>query len=779
MTNYLVIVESPAKCKKIESFLGVNYKCIASFGHIRELTKTKGIKCIDIENNYKPDFSIVKSQYKNISKMRECIALCDEVLLATDDDREGEAIAWHICMVFKLPVDKTKRIIFHEITKPALEKAVANPTRINMKMVNSQKARQVLDLLVGYSISPLLWKYINKTSISSLSAGRCQTPALRLVYDNEEEIKKNPGVECYNVIGNFTDMNIEMKLSTTLENSKKVEKFLEASKDFEYILEKDKIKKISKNPPEPLTTSILQQKASNVLGYSPKDTMRICQNLYEEGYITYMRTDSKCYSKEFIGLAKKYIENKYDEEYVSDDIMKLSLRKGEIKETKKSSKKKKDDKAQEAHEAIRPTKVTLENIESGTKKIGYKEVRMYRFIWKTTVQSCMSNALFRGITVEIDAPLKKKYKHKEEQVTFEGWMILDKYERENHKYQYILDLESNSEIDCNKIECIYALKQTKQHYTEAKLVSLLEKKGIGRPSTFSSIISKIQERGYVKKDNIEGREIRCNDYIMTGNTIIKKEQVKKIGNENNKLVIQPLGIIVLEFLVKYFPELFSYEYTKQMEDTLDIIANGKKEWHTLCDECYKIIQEVKEGMTDKIKRENEYEIDENHIYKIARYGPVIETKDEEGKKKFLKVKEGITLDILKEGKLELKDIVETREEKIRKELLGRIGDDEVITKKGKYGYYIVYKGKNYALKGIKNIIDFTLEDAKQIINSKNKTYVREVNNEISIRNGKFGDYIYYKTESMKKPKFIQLKKFEGDYKTCDLEEILSYVDRMK
>jgi DNA topoisomerase-1 len=777
INQYLVIVESPAKCKKIESFLGAGYKCIASFGHIRELTKNKGIRCIDVENDYKPDYSLVKHQLKNISMMKSYIKSSEEVLLATDDDREGEAIAWHICKVFNLPIKTTKRIIFHEITKPALEKAVLNPTIIDMKKVYSQQARQVLDLLVGYSISPLLWKYINKTSVSSLSAGRCQTPALRLVYDNYKSIKENPGIECYNITGNFTEKGLNFKLNESYEKKEEVEEFLELSVNHKHKIKKEKEKEVIKKAPEPLTTSSLQQKASNILHYSPKDTMRICQNLYECGYITYMRTDSKNYSKEFIEKTKEYILRKYDENYISKNIENLSLRKTESVNKKK---KKEENKAQEAHEAIRPTKIEVLTITENN-KLGLKEKRMYNLIWKTTVESCMSDALYKSLTININGPLETKYKYKEEEVIFEGWTIIENNEKVNKNYRYIESLKNNEIVEYNKISSDYALKNTKQHYTEAKLVSLLEKQGIGRPSTFSSIISKIQERNYVNIEDIEGREIECVEYELIEETIEEKKKKKKLGKENKKLVIQPLGILVVEFLIKYFPDIFSYEYTKMMEEDLDIIALGKKVWYELCDECYKKINSIKEEMGENVKKEHEYDIDDNHKYRIARYGPVIETKDEEGKKKYLKIKEGITLEEIKKGELTLEEIIETREEKIRKELLGRIENEEVIIKKGKYGYYVIYKEKNYSLKGIKKSVDeITIEDIKELIEeNKTKGVKREINKELSIRNGKYGDYIYYKTEKMKKPKFIPIKKCPLKYLECSKEEFIEWFEKIK
>jgi DNA topoisomerase-1 len=770
VNNTLVIVESPAKCKKIESYLGVGYKCIASFGHIRELNKKRGIKCIDIENNYNPDFNLVKHQLKNISNIKKQITFSDEVLLATDDDREGEAIAWHICQVFKLPIKSTKRIIFHEITKPALEKAVRNPTYIDMKKVESQKARQVLDLLVGYSISPLLWKYINKTSASSLSAGRCQSPALRLVYDNYYDIKENPGIECYNINGYFSEKNLNFKLNKTIESKDQVQEFLEESKNYDHILKKYKPRLTKKKAPEPFTTSMLQQKASNVLHYSPKDTMRICQNLYESGLITYMRTDSKLYSLEFIDKTTKLITKKYGDKYVSENIDYISL--------KGSKKSKKNNNAQEAHEAIRPTDIYKTYIETKGEKIGFKEVKMYKLIWKNTIESCMSDALYNVLKCELDAPLDYKYIYSEELVEFKGWTIVENDETGNILYNYLLSLKSKSILENNKIEAIYGLKNTKQHYTEAKLVSLLEKKGIGRPSTFSSIISKIQERGYVKKDNIEGQKIECLDFILENNNIIERKIKKELGNENNKLVIQPLGILVIEFLVKYFPTIFDYKYTKQMENSLDIIAKGNKIWYELCDECYKIILETKEKMNDEIKKNFEFNIDDNHKFKFARYGPVIEYLDNNGKKKFYKIKENIKLEDIKSNKLKLEDIIETDETKTNKELLGYINDDKVLLKKGKYGLFVVYKDKNYSLKGLKKKqIDITIEDVKIIIEKSQDTgIVREFNEDLSIRKGKYGNYIYYKSSNMKKPIFIPIKKCNLDCLHCSTSEFIKWFE---
>ena len=395
----LVIVESPAKCKKIESYLGPGYKCIASFGHIRDIKD--GLKGIDVQNNFKPTFRLLPTKSKFIKPLRAAINKAKEVILATDDDREGEAIAWHICKAFNLPVSTTPRIIFHEITKSAIKKAVQNPTVVDMNKVNAQQARQILDCLVGFTISPILWANISRKS--GLSAGRCQTPALRLIYDNQQEINNAPGRIAYDTNGYFTKNNLEFKLNHHHNNEVEMGDFLESSADFKHIFTCRKPVAKKRQPPLPFTTSALQQKASNILHFSPKRTMTTAQKLYEQGYITYMRTDSRTYSKEFIAKAKTFIKGKWSEEYVNKNIFTLSQR--------KTSKKKKDDNAQEAHEAIRPTDINKQKLPTGADP---SQQRLYDLIWTNTVESCMSPAEYNLITAKITAPEKHYYKHSEE-----------------------------------------------------------------------------------------------------------------------------------------------------------------------------------------------------------------------------------------------------------------------------------------------------------------------------------------------------------------------------
>jgi DNA topoisomerase I len=745
----LVIVESPAKCKKIESYLGPGYKCVASFGHIREINN--GLKGIDFENNFNINFRLSPSKNKYITTLRKAIKSASEVILATDDDREGEAISWHICKAFNLPIKTTKRIIFNEITKSAIKKAITNPKHVNMDIVNAQLARQVLDLLVGFTISPMLWKHISRTTTGSLSAGRCQTPALRLVYEQQKLINESPGKKVYDTVGIFLEQEQQFSLNKHFENESLIETFLEETVNFDHEYSVSKPKTTTKNPPKPFTTSLLQQKASNEFNFSPKQTMRCAQILYENGLITYMRTDSAKYSKEFITKAKKFIKEKYGEKFVNS---KINLLVNSVKKTKKDKK----DNAQEAHEAIRPTKITNVNIKASG-KITAREVKLYYLIWRNTMESCMSPATFYHITSQITAPLKCLYKHTEEQVIFPGWKIVEGYEKINDMY-YILLKFKRQHVEYKKVSSKVTLKDLKKNYSEARLVQMLEKKGIGRPSTFSNLISKIQDRNYVKKQNVEGKKIKCTDYTLINDEITELKNERVFGNEKNKLVIQPIGIIVYEFLEKYFDDLFNYDYTKNMEDTLDIIAKGDKIWYDLCRECNDQMAVLSKSLPNQRKT---YKIDEHHEYMIGRYGPVI--KCTLGKKDTFKgVKKNIDIEKLKNGEYTLQDIVE--EKKSSGNILGQYKDKDVILKEGQYGLYASYNNSNVSLKGLKKTKQsITLQDVINIIEGKIKiesNIIKNIDDNSSIRKGKWGNYVYYKTSTMKKPKFIKMGKTDID-----------------
>ena len=776
MTYTLLIVESPAKCGKIESYLGAGYKCIASFGHIRELP---GIKFIDVDNNFKPNFQLMDTKSQQINKMRTMINNASDVLIASDDDREGEAIGFHIIDTFGLPLN-TKRIIFHEITKDAILKAVQHPTTLNMDLVHAQQARQILDVLVGYKISPILWEHVSRNTKTGLSAGRCQTPALRLVYDNQKEIDESPGKKVYTTTGYFTQMNLAFVLNHSFEiigfNSTDIntmEKYLEDSVDYQHTYSCSKPKQTIKNPPTPFTTSSLQQRASSELNISPKETMSICQKLYEAGYITYMRTDSTIYSLEFIEKAGEFITDNYGDKYVHEDIHRLCVKSAEKPKKSKGKKSEKENVAQEAHEAIRPTNVLTEKIDD--ESYTPREKKMYNMIWSTTVESCMSPALYQSIGAKINAPMEKEYRYNSELVEFPGWKIVKGYDKENPEYQFLQAIKNNSHVNYNKIVAKVSIKDSKSHYTEAKLVQLLEENGIGRPSTFSSLIEKIQERGYVKKEDVKGKKVKCIDYELVKDELTEIENEREFGNEKGKLVIQPVGILVLEFLLKHFEKLFSYDYTKNMESDLDIIAKGNKVWYNLCKECLEDIQVCSSELKSTDKQV--IRLDDNHVYMIGKYGPVIK-QDVNGVTTFLPVKKDLDMEKLRQNEYDMEDVIDQQP---TNKCIGKYKGNDVVLKKGKFGNYIEWDGNKKSLTGIDIEVDeITMADLIPIIEDKkalNTSVIRSINNDISIRSGKFGNYIYYKTHNMTKPKFIKLQGFKGNYNTCPKEDIELFVQK--
>ena len=807
MSYILVIVESPAKCEKIEKFLGSGYKVIGSYGHITHLSN---LDQIDVKNNYKPSFAIIDTKKAQIEKMRKAIKGAKEVILATDDDREGEAIAWHIAQVFALPLETTKRIVFHEITERAIKHALANPRTLNLELVYAQQGRQILDLIVGFTITPLLWKYIVSNSKNALSAGRCQTPALRLVYDNYKEIQESPGKLSFNSCGYFTSKNIQFTLNKNFDSHNTIKDFLEQSKTHKYSLTKAKERELIKNPPCPFTTSGLQQAANNSMHISPKDTMMLAQKLYEGGYITYMRTDSKVYSEDFIEEGKNYISEKYRREYIHPEINRLIQNKDKIvsnvqesekdekdetKTTKsktaktkaiKSKKEKKEtaaeNNAQEAHEAIRPTHIDLEAIPDSEETFSAKHRKLYKLIWTNSLESMMAPAKYLQLVVNINAPYDALYKYCAEQNIFLGWKAVNGIEEEKY-YDYFQNMKEEV-INYKKITCKQTLKELKSHYSEAHLVQLLEQKGIGRPSTFSSLLEKIQERNYVTKQNVDGKKLEIIDYTLIDNAIIQEQGTKEFGSEKNKLVITQTGIFVIEFLIKYFSKLFDYDYTKSMEDELDNIAQGTKKYYELCDECYVFINDLIKTNNLAANSTNGPEkiqlaIDAKHTYLIGKHGPTIKYTKEDGSLGFYGVKKDIELTKLKAGHYKLDELIETKEENSK--LLGNYQNAPVYLKKGKYGYFLECGELRKSLNTVKinvPIKEIKIEDATTILNdraSEGNSLVRRISNDLAIRKGKYGDYIFYKTETMKKPQFLKLNDFNDDYTNCSLEFLNSWI----
>ena len=814
--NVLVIVESPAKCRKIEEYLGPGYKVMASFGHLRTLD---GLDAIDVKNSFRPTYTLIQEpiKLKQIEKLRSEIAKADDIILATDSDREGEAIAWHLCDLFGLPITKTKRIIFNEVTEAALQLAIRSPTIVNMDLVYAQQSRQILDLLVGFTITPYLWKCVTGNKKNSLSAGRCQTPALKLIYENHLEIMSSPGKLLYDTAGYFTNMNLRFDLNNQFLTKDEVLHFLEFCKTATFRCSTSSPKKSIRKAPEPLTTSMLQQMASNDMHMSPKETMKAAQQLYEGGYITYMRTDSKKYSSEFILQTKKYIESVYGLPYISQTIDALAsdvLKKEESKE--------KDNLVQEAHEAIRPVAINIKAIvlEDCKDEISVKAIKLYALIWARTLESCMPSAQYNVITAKIqtdppykiqtdppykiqtDPPFKEDKKdcefvYKTEQQGFAGWQIVDpKTSTDAKEYQYFTLLKDPKGLLVvpKKIESKFNLVELKSHFSEARLVQLLEEKGIGRPSTFASLIDKIQEREYVSKKNISGQEIECEDIVLNSEKeIIITNLTREFGNEKNKLVINPLGIIVIEFLLKNFDAFFNYDYTREMENALDLIATNKKQWITLCEECNKELISI----TKDLKEEPKFsiKIDENHTLIMGKYGLVVKqqlaTNSSSRSRQpatFIAVKKDLDINALKEIEdLKLEDVIDNKTAK-SDGLIGKYKGENLYVKKGKYGIYAQwFIDGNKETKPLKELDGKQLDQIEYVevlrILEKDLVldperpvgFVRELSPLLSVRNGKFGDYIMYKKPRVKTPQFLKLKDFTGDVRKCDKDVLLNWI----
>jgi DNA topoisomerase I len=782
----LVIVESPAKCKKIKEYLGTGYECVASFGHIRELPH---IRNIDIASRtFAPTYSPMKSkadQLKIIKKMASP-KICETVIIATDDDREGEAIGWHLCIMLNLNPETTTRILFREISQSAIQHAVAHPTRLNMALVQAQQCRQILDVLVGFTISPKLWtaftpqingkyetnkKYETRKKTQGLSAGRCQTPALRLVYDNYVAMKASPGSMRYKTTGLFTDRVIPFQIQTDFEESE-VEAFLNTSMDFDHRLSVAAPVLAIRPPPTPFTTASLLQSASNELRMGPKETMKCAQTLYENGLITYMRTDCEKYSAEFLDTVVK-------ECGPSGSLHSLCGRNicTNLQRDLGSGQN-----AAAAHEAIRPVAITIQTVNATIKDTNERAAKLYELIWTHALEACMAPAQLHVLRAKVSAPLNHTYAYACEQVAIWGWMcVVGQKKKEPHTassdtiYRYLQQFSKNQAsepaVKYASITCSPHLVQTKPHLTESRLIQMLKDRGIARPSTFAAIVDKIQEKEYVKKQDIAGTKKTVTDYIIRANEshIIPIDKDQVFGREKDKLVIQPMGILVSEFCTERWPTLFDYDYTNQMETQLDAIAcfpfKDKKEdlWTGKCVPLYEtcMIDMAQEAVSAKSDAD-EHQIAVNKKFGIpitdadaperklmlivGKNGPVIMDKSENNKggssktKKaaFISVKKDIAWESLTKSNKEifLHDIVETKE--------GNKKTDDEPNK--------------------------TDNGAKEEDSAATKSGIlRIINKDMSIRQGKNGksDYIFYKTPKMKKPQFISLAKCPHNYMLCD------------
>ena len=794
-SGFLVIVESPSKCAKIEQYLGAGYKVIASKGHITEI---ESLKSIDMKKNYQISFSLSPSKKTHIKSMREIIDqyLHDRIIIATDNDREGEAIGFHICAVFKLPIETTKRIIFNEITKKAIQDAVRNPTVLNISIVQSQHARQVLDMLIGFKISPMLWKYIFHSKSKSLSVGRCQTPALRLIYENHlEGLSRNNGSLSYKTTGYFfPPYNIPFVLKHEYETEDEIRGFLESTRQHTHMFQLHDKEMVTKSPPLPLNTSRLLQSASNLFHISPKTTMQLAQKLYQEGHITYMRTESKQYSLPFLQTAHKYILDKFQQNKLYlGDTAKIS-----------------NEGLQLPHEAIRVTNLETSHIHTNETTVN----SLYHFIWKNTIESCMSAATYSSYKIEIMGAMDQTLVHHMESPVFLGWKKIeisdeDETATQSKTHGLLLYLQSSvkKEAMLNHMESTVGIRGLHSHYTESGLIQKLEDHGIGRPSTYAMFIETIQERGYVIKKDVEGRKTTCVDFILTSvDHNIETRSVEKIfGNERNKLVIQPLGIVCIEFLIQNFNSLFDYSYTKKLEEELDMITtDGLKQitkdnsgwdsgknlpWYTICE---KTRLDILRMTTALIHLQKEvYSIDTTHDFVFQTYGPCIRKHGcanehgvfDEDAVEFLPIKKSFEIDIDK-----IKQKIYNIDELIvyKQSYLGKYQDIGVFLHTGPYGHYIEWNQIKKSVTIDENLIYNTvnLEYAMGLFETKPDVVTTETNSEtkivrslndmMSVRKGQYGNYIFYKTPELKKPIFINLSTFKENPVTCDLETIISW-----
>jgi len=777
-TPYLVIVESPSKCKKIEKFLGFQYKCIASKGHICNISKMK--------KNYEPEFEIISEKKDHVQKMREIISVFDpkNIYLGTDDDREGEAIAWHICLTFHLPIETTHRILFHEITESAIRAAVAFPMVIRMNIVNSQKARQILDRLVGFQISPLLTKRLGQTENKAyLSTGRCQTPALRLVYELDQN-KKDRSFQ-YQTTGTFLSPSIVAILNHSFETETKCEAFLEASKTHIHTYSLDSPVNKRTSAPSPLNTSALLQYTGIHLHLSPKQTMYYCQILYQNGHITYMRTESTKYSLEFLNKIREC----FDDASWIGDLAKIQ-----------------NHNHNNPHEAIRITNIAkchleekdIDHVDDATEFSRLKAV--FDIIRYRTIESCMSDYQYREIRIKMNAPQDKEYIHWIEIPVFLGWKRCKwelpdfiKTQEIQTAFYFSLQHKSKKIADLSKIECVVTSTNGTRHYTESGLIQKLEDLGIGRPSTFAYIIETIQERKYVLKKDIEGEKKKVVEfeYDNSSKKIIRTEKERIFGTEKNKLVLQDLGKQVIEELIPTFTTIFEYEYTKTMEEALDLVCENSLEWQEVCKKCD--LQIKKESKLWKEEIQETYKIDDIHELVFSKNGAMIRkpklepesnSKQDSSKKKkqkieyeYLSTRKKIDLEKLKKGEYTLEELLE-----IPIEYLGKYLDKDVHLKNGPYGAYIQWGEETVKLSLSTDIWEITLEDIVRILESKPKSLppnvLRVINQNMTIRKGRYGPYIYYKLKDQEStpPKFYSLKPFKQNPLKCELMELTKWIE---
>jgi DNA topoisomerase I len=742
MAKNLVIVESPAKAKTIEKFLGKDFTVKSSFGHIRDLPKS-GMS-IDVGGSFLPTYEISNDKKKVVSELKKEAKQAEMVWLASDEDREGEAIAWHLSEIMNLPKDKRKRIVFHEITKTAIEHAIENPRDIDQHLVDAQQARRVLDRIVGYELSPLLWKKIR----TGLSAGRVQSVAVRLIVDREREIESFVSESSFRITADF-EASAKKQFGAEI-----VKKFLsyDAAKDFvqkalsrEYFVQDVEKKPAKRSPAPPFTTSTLQQEAARKLGFSVKKTMMLSQRLYEAGKITYMRTDSVNLSSFAISAAKSAIIKNFGEKYHHTRQYK----------TKSAG-------AQEAHEAIRPTSFFDEEVSNER-----DEQRLYDLIWKRAIASQMSDASLERTIVKIsekNTPSQEQFVAKGEVLLFDGFLkvyLEGKDEEDDEQAGILPPLEKGEVLKLLQLEAKEGFSRPPARYNEAALVRTMEERGIGRPSTYAPTISTIQDRGYIEKEDREGVERELRIVRWTKGKIIEEKKTEITGSEKAKLFPTPIGTVVTDFLVAHFSNIVDYQFTKKVEEEFDDIAEGKTVWNTMIQSFYSKFHESVIEKTESVSREeaiqerilgNDPVSGKPISVRVGRFGPYVQigTKEDEEKPLFASLQKGQNMDLITLTEaLELFRLPRT------------LGEDEegneIIAKIGRFGPYVQVGKLFVSLKKDDDPLQISLERAKELIAEKKKANaektikVFEAEN-IQILKGQWGAYITDGKKNAKIPK---------------------------
>lgn len=748
MQKNLVIVESPAKAKTIEKFLGKDYKVMSSYGHIRDL-KTKEFS-IDIEHDYAPQYVIPADKKKLVSELKSEAKSAEQVWLASDEDREGEAISWHLYEVLGLKPENTKRIVFHEITKNAILHAIETPRDININLVNAQQARRVLDRIVGFELSPILWRKVKP----ALSAGRVQSVAVRLIVEREREINEFVSEAAFRVIANFILPDgttvLKAELNRRLKDKKEVEAFLESCKNASFTIDDITTKPVKKSPAPPFTTSTLQQEAARKLGYSVSQTMMIAQRLYESGLITYMRTDSVNLSDLALGTAKEAIFETYGEKYY----------KFRQYHTKSKG-------AQEAHEAIRPTYIS--NVEARSSS---QEKKLYELIRKRTIACQMADAELERTTISVGiSGQTERFVAVGEVISFEGFLqvYMESNDDDTEKEQengLLPPVKLHEILSLKDIVATERFTQRPPRYTEASLVRRLEELGIGRPSTYAPTIQTIQNREYVVKGDKEGVERAYTVVSLSKGKIEEAEKTETVGADRNKLMPTDIGTVVNDFLMEYFPDVLDYNFTASVEKEFDSVAEGELVWTKAIDKFYKIFHPIVEATaavkTEHKVGERELGIDPksgNPVFvKIGRYGPVVQigaahADDKEAPKpQFASLMKGQSIDtITLEEALKLFDLPRT---------VGEYEGKVMVAAVGRFGPFIRHDGKFVSIPKDLNPLTITAEEAIALIEGKRvkdeQRFIKkfEEDPEMEILKGRFGPYISYQKANYRIPKTV-------------------------